>query len=106
MTTKVWSNSTGWASLTRIALTVPGDGAIIGFITFIASTMSKVSPVLTLSPTATNGFEPGSGERKAVPTIGDLTGVPAIGSGASEAASAIDAAGWGPVAEAAGTGDP
>ena len=53
---------------------------MIGFITFIASTISNVSPALTVSPTPMNGLPPGSADRKAVPTIGDLTGVPAIGS--------------------------
>src|SRR5205085_9348735 len=76
MTTKGWSNSTGWASETRIFLTTPPLGAVIGFITFIASTISNVSPGLTVSPTAMNGSEPGSGDMKAVPTIGDLTALP------------------------------
>jgi hypothetical protein len=32
---------------TKIALTVPPLGAVIGFITFIASTISSVSPAFT-----------------------------------------------------------
>ena len=56
-------------------MTTPPSGAVIGFITFIASTISNVSPALTVSPTSTNGFAPGSADRKAVPTIGDLTRV-------------------------------
>jgi hypothetical protein len=40
-----------------------GLGAVIWFITFIASTISKVSPALTLSPGATNGAAPGSPDR-------------------------------------------
>src|SRR6185436_9287280 len=72
-TTSGWSNSTGWAFSTRIAFTVPPAGAVIVFITFIASMISRVSPALTLVPAATNGDAPGSGDRKTVPTIGDLT---------------------------------
>ena len=40
-------------------LTTPSDGAVIGFITFIASMISKVSPGLTASPTLTKGLAPG-----------------------------------------------
>ena len=54
---------------------------MIGFITFIASTISRVSPALTVSPTSTKALAPGSGDMKAVPTIGDLTGVPATAFG-------------------------
>src|SRR6185295_8826244 len=60
MTTSGWSNSTGWPSLTMICLIVPPDGAVIGFMTFIASTISKVSPAFTALPTDTNGAPPGS----------------------------------------------
>src|SRR5919112_6660195 len=88
MITSGWSNSTGWASATMILLTTPPAGAVIGFITFIASTMSRVSPALTASPTSTNGFAPGSGDRKAVPTIGDLMLLPATSSSAGAAAGA------------------
>src|SRR5688500_16832182 len=73
MITSGWSNSTGWASATMICLTTPPLGAVIGFITFIASMISSVSPALTGLPTAMNGSTPGSGDRNAVPTIGDLT---------------------------------
>jgi hypothetical protein len=83
-----WSNSTGWPSLTMIFLTTPPAGAVIGFITFIASTISSVSPALTVSPTSTNALAPGSGERKAVPTIGDLIVSPAISSAAASPAGA------------------
>ena len=38
-------------------------GAVIGFITFIASTISSVSPAATFPPTATNGADAGSGLR-------------------------------------------
>ena len=82
MITSGWSNSTGWASATMIFLTVPPVGAVIGFITFIASMISRVSPALTVSPTLMNGSAPGSGDRKAVPTIGDLTVSPAMTSSA------------------------
>ena len=63
MTTSGWSNSTGCALSTRIALTVPALSAVIGFITFIASTISRVSPCFTLSPTLTKGSAPGSAAR-------------------------------------------
>src|SRR5690348_7562988 len=65
----------------------PPSGAVIGFITFIASTISKVSPAFTVSPASTNGFAPGSGERKAVPTIGDLTVFPETSSSAAPRSS-------------------
>src|SRR6185369_14033499 len=83
-----WSNSTGWPSATMIFLTTPPDGAVIGFITFIASTISRVSPAFTASPTSANCLAPGSGERYAVPTIGDLTVLPAISSGTGSTAAA------------------
>jgi thiazole synthase len=63
MITSGWSNSTGWASATMIFLTTPPPGAVIGFITFIASMISRVSPALTASPTLMNGSAPGSGDR-------------------------------------------
>src|SRR3990170_5723805 len=92
-TTSGWSNSTGWASETKIWRTVPALGAMIGFITFIASMISKVSPFLTGWPVAMNGFAPGSGERKAVPTIGDLIALAgAAGSGAAASGAATGAA--------------
>jgi hypothetical protein len=47
ITTSGWSNSTGWPFSTKIAFTVPPEGAVIGFITFIASTMTSVSPAFT-----------------------------------------------------------
>ena len=47
---------------TRICVTVPACGALIGFITFIASMISRVWPSATRSPTFTNGAAPGSGE--------------------------------------------
>src|SRR5258708_22388462 len=81
MITSGWSNSIGWASATMIFLTTPPSGAVIRFITFIASTMSKVSPALTCLPTSMNGAAPGSAERNAVPTIGELIVVPLISSG-------------------------
>src|SRR6185503_13994456 len=87
MITIGWSNSTGWASATMIFLMTPPLGAVIGFMTFIASMISRVSPALTGLPTAMNGSAPGSGDRKAVPTIGDFTVSPAISSaGGGEAA--------------------
>src|SRR4051812_16896852 len=105
MITSGWSYSTGWASTTRTSRTVPARGAWIWFITFIASTISNVSPSLTVSPGATNGFEPGSPERKTVPTIGDLT-APGWLAGATEAPVAWkppDAAGAGGGGGAAAT---
>src|SRR3954449_12831550 len=82
-----WSNSTGWASATMIFLTPPPAGAVMGFITFIASTISNVSPALTASPTATNGLASGCGDRKAVPTIGDFTVSPDTTSSAAPTSS-------------------
>src|SRR5206468_6869111 len=87
MITSGWSNSIGWASATMIFLTTPPSGAVIGFITFIASTISKVSTALTGLPTSMNGAAPGSGDRKAVPTIGDLIVVPVISSGGAPTSS-------------------
>ena len=46
-TTSGWSNSTGWPFSTSTDFTVPALGARIGFITFIASTISSVSPAAT-----------------------------------------------------------
>lgn len=43
-------NSTGPPSSTSTARTVPGRGAVIGFITFIASTIIRVWPAATRSP--------------------------------------------------------
>ena len=50
MTISTSPNSTGWASWTRICFTVPLFGAGIGFMVFIASTISSVSPWLTFAP--------------------------------------------------------
>src|SRR3569623_2442751 len=88
MTISGWSNSTGWPSLIRIFLTTPPLGAVIGFITFIASTIRSVSPAFTASPVLTNGLPPGSPDRNAVPTIGDFTASPEISSWAGAAAGA------------------
>src|SRR5688500_15862880 len=59
---------------------VPALGAVIGFITFIASTISRVSPAFTESPRLTKRLAPGSGDRNAVPTIGERTATPSTGS--------------------------
>src|SRR5438874_110642 len=83
----------------RIFFTTPPAGAVIGFITFIASTISNVSPALTASPTATNGLASGCGDRKAVPTIGDLTVSPDICSGVVSAV-----ADWAAAAATGGAG--
>ncbi len=79
--TSGWSNSTGWASATMIFLTTPPLGAVIGFMTFIASMISKVSPALTLSPTAMNGLaarlgreESGADHRRLDGFAGDFFG--------------------------------
>ena len=58
-----WSNSTGWLFSTCTAFSVPDAGAVIGFITFIASTMRTVSPAFTAEPMAAKLAAPGSGER-------------------------------------------
>ena len=42
-------NSTGSLSVTRISRIVPARGAGIGFMVFIASTISRVWPAMTLS---------------------------------------------------------
>src|SRR5690242_20597659 len=63
MITRGWSNSTGWPSLMSTFFTVPPSGAVIGFMTFIASTISSVSPAFTGFPTSMKTLPPGSGER-------------------------------------------
>ena len=55
--------STGWASSTRISLTVPARGAGIWFMVFMASMTITVWPAVTCSPTSTKGRAPGSGAR-------------------------------------------
>ena len=54
---------TGLPFATSTALTVPACGAVIGFITFIASMISSVSPAPTLLPTPAKSAAPGSGAR-------------------------------------------
>ena len=61
ITTSTSPNSTGCAFLTKICLTVPSAGAVIGFITFIASTMSSVWPFFTVPPTSMKLGASGSG---------------------------------------------
>ena len=46
-----------------ICIGPPAAVAVIGFITFIASTISSVSPAFTWSPTFTKSEAPGSGAR-------------------------------------------
>ena len=46
--------STGVPSWTSTRLTMPENGEGMWFIVFIASTMTKVSPSLTASPTSAN----------------------------------------------------
>lgn len=48
---EVSPNSTGLPSRMRISFTTPPVVALMGFITFIASIISNVSPGLTVSPT-------------------------------------------------------
>ena len=48
-------NSTICSFSTRISLTVPSNSDSISFISFIASTIPRTCPILTLSPTFTNG---------------------------------------------------
>src|SRR5690606_25326481 len=62
-TTRASPNSTGWESPRRISATAPSRGAWIGFIVFMASTISRVWPFLTLSPVLMKGSEPGAGGR-------------------------------------------
>jgi hypothetical protein len=63
MITSGWSNSTGCAFSTSNWRTVPALGAVIGFITFIASMITSVSPALTVAPGMTNGADPGSPDK-------------------------------------------
>src|SRR5690606_17109658 len=72
MTTSGSPYSTGSASSTRMREMVPERWAGIWFIVFMASMMSTVCPSVTLLPTATKGGLPGSGERWAGPTIGEV----------------------------------
>ena len=55
--------STGAALLAKIWVMRPALGALIEFITFIASMIRRVWPSLTWSPTLMNGAAPGSGSR-------------------------------------------
>ena len=55
--------TTGMPSETSTCDTVPARGAGNGFITFMASMISSVSPLATFEPTLTNGAAPGSGAR-------------------------------------------
>ena len=71
-------NSTGSPSLTKILPTVPFSVEGTWFIVFIASTIIIVCPFFTFCPSSTNFFEPGSGDKYAVPTIGDVTFVPLV----------------------------
>ena len=63
MTTSGMPYSTGWASSTRIAFTVPARGAGIWFIVFIASMISSVWPSLTACPTSMKALASGPGAR-------------------------------------------
>ena len=45
----------------------------ISFISFMASMMQMVWPLVTLSPSLTNGGSPGAGARYNVPAMGDAT---------------------------------
>ena len=55
--------STGWPSSTMILVTLPERVDGIWFIVFIASTIRRVCPSRTVSPTSTKGFPPGSAAR-------------------------------------------
>src|SRR4051812_36426847 len=87
---------------------VPDLCAGIWFIVFIASMMRMVWPSLTLLPTVTNTGLPGSGERYAVPTIGEVRvpGLEARSSAVALAAAAepIGAVGAGAAGAATGAG--
>ena len=58
--------------MTKIFFTLPFLSAVISFMVFIASMISKTCPILTLCPSSINFLALGSGERYAVPTIGDF----------------------------------
>ncbi len=47
--------------------------ASISFMSFMASMMQMVCPLVTLSPSFTKGGSPGAGERYIMPAIGDAT---------------------------------
>ena len=61
--TSGWSYSTGCELSISTAVTVPANGAVIGFMTFIASMISSVSPALTVWPMVTKGGVSGSDAR-------------------------------------------
>jgi hypothetical protein len=45
----------------------------ISFMSFMASMIAMVCPLVTRSPSLTNGGSPGAGERYIVPDMGDRT---------------------------------
>src|SRR5450755_869706 len=80
MTTSSWPYSTASPLAGRIALTVPSTGATTWFMSFMTSTMARVSPAETTPPTSTNGGAAGEGARQKRPTDGDSTTIP-LGTG-------------------------
>src|SRR5690349_7693633 len=103
MTASGWPYSTGDASSTRMRVTVPDLWAGIWFIVFIASMMRMVWPSLTRVPTAAKTGLPGSGERYAVPTMGEVR-VPGLDDRSSTGPAALAADPAGAVGWAAGAG--
>src|SRR5438552_4481714 len=91
-----WPYSTGCPLLTSFFKISPATSDSISFINFIASTMHNTVPTSTVSPTFTNGGEPGEGASKNVPTMGDFTscrpGSSEAAAAAAEEAAATDAA--------------
>ena len=79
MTTSGWLKCTVGNLTSKIGMHVLVGGSGTGFMTFIASTISSVSPCLTGLADGDERLVLGSGERKAVPTIGDSTA--SIGAG-------------------------
>jgi hypothetical protein len=63
MISRGWSYSTGCSDFTMIDRTVPARGAVIGFITFMASMISSVAPAATVAPSVMKAGAPGSGVR-------------------------------------------
>src|SRR5438105_9353573 len=73
MANSAWPYSTGCPLVTSFLTISPATSDSISFISFMASTMQSTPPTSTLSPSLTNGGEPGEGASKNVPTMGDFT---------------------------------
>ena len=58
---------------TNTPTTVPGMPELMWFMSFITSTMARVLPDSTSSPTSANGGAPGCGDRQKIPGDGETT---------------------------------